>query len=854
MSDADATHRKGGRRRQARATLAQVEQLGKEGERFGRFFVVERLGAGGMGVVIAAYDPDLDRKVAIKVLRPDGVLVRTELREQMIREAQAMARLAHPNVVAVHEVGTVERAFFIVMELVEGGTLKQWMKSPHPWRDVVHTLVEAGRGLAAAHAHGLVHRDFKPHNVLVGKDGRVRVTDFGVVGVAGTSDGLAVGTPVYMAPEQRTPDVVDARADQFAFCATLWEALYGVPPFLEELAVHAGPPEQPSSSDVPARIHAVIARGLAASPDARFASMEELLAALQYDPRRKWRAAMIGALVLVLAGVAVLGWSRTQPVVADTDPCRTTAPTLDAAWNPTTRASTAGAFGVTAPSLGAETLARIAPRLDTYAAAWATERGRVCAAQSTAAIACLERRREHFAALTHVLAHASERPIVENAVAAVASLEPPRECATITQRAPTLGPAPDLGPLRARLDQARSYLDAGLAPKAVEVARDALARAESPEAEAHAALLLGRALREVTDGAGAREALVRAVRTASIAGLDDVVARAYTELAWVTSYIEGKPAETLAMATFVEAAVARAGSPAQLRAASEYAVGAALVELGRYPEARPHLDAAEKIWRTELDPTHPEAARVLLTVGNVRSYEGDLAGAEAAYRKVVELRESNLGPHHPGLAGPLTNLGGLLLERGDADAAKQLCARSLDILDLSASAVTSGRINALRCLGRASQTLEPLEKAVALAERGPNGQGAYALVDLGEVAFAKGDPVRSKEACARALANFTGELAKHPDRSLPLRCLGRVALAARDAAHARDLLEQALALLGDGGKTAHRAELRYLLAQALRMLDVDPAQQRELATQAAADFAGIGASARAAEIEAWLRG
>ncbi|MFP2912024.1 protein kinase domain-containing protein, partial [Pyxidicoccus sp. 3LFB2] len=232
----------------------------QRGATLGRYVVLERIGAGAMGVVYAAYDPQLDRQVALKVLRPEGRQVE-ELRLRLVLEAQALARLSHANVVAVFDVGAHGDCVFLAMELVDGVTLAEWLKQPRPWQEVLRVFGEAGRGLAAAHAAGLVHRDFKPANVLVGLDGRPRVTDFGMArplnreqGAAArvapdvaavstgsptasplatplTRTGVLLGTPAYMAPELLGGRRADARSDQFSFCVALHEALYGVRPF-----------------------------------------------------------------------------------------------------------------------------------------------------------------------------------------------------------------------------------------------------------------------------------------------------------------------------------------------------------------------------------------------------------------------------------------------------------------------------------------------------------------------------------------------------------------------------------------------------------------------------------------------
>jgi serine/threonine protein kinase len=229
------------------------------GDTIGRYVVLRRIGAGGMGVVFAAYDPQLDRRVALKLLRTGIGLGEGEARARLVREAQAIAQLSHPHVVAVYDVGTaVGGDVYIAMEFVEGDTLTSWLRAwDRTWREVVAIFLDAGRGLAAAHAVGLLHRDFKPDNVLVGADGRVRVTDFGLarslmaaaedgelqptpelaaLRVTLTATGAVMGTPRYMAPEQLAGKDVSAAADQFSFCVALYEAVYGVHPILGDTA------------------------------------------------------------------------------------------------------------------------------------------------------------------------------------------------------------------------------------------------------------------------------------------------------------------------------------------------------------------------------------------------------------------------------------------------------------------------------------------------------------------------------------------------------------------------------------------------------------------------------------------
>jgi serine/threonine protein kinase len=327
-----------------RITESQAGKLPKKlavGDRVGRYLVLSTLGAGGMGVVFAAYDPQLDRKVALKVLRANLGANAKEARARLKREAQAIARLSHPNVVGVYEVGAMDDGdVYIAMEFVEGDTLTTWLKRwPRTWREILEVFHQAGRGLAAAHSVGLLHRDFKPDNVLVGGDGRVRVTDFGLArSVLGPDDiahprpeasalhaeltatGTVLGTPRYMPPEQLTGPDIDARSDEFSFCVALYEALYGVHPLKENTSVcmiehgdEAQPP--PENTRVPATIGRAVMRGLARERAKRFPTMAVLMSELQPPPERaRSRVALFAMLGLVLvAGATAAVYSRNDP-------------------------------------------------------------------------------------------------------------------------------------------------------------------------------------------------------------------------------------------------------------------------------------------------------------------------------------------------------------------------------------------------------------------------------------------------------------------------------------------------------------------------------------------------------------
>jgi serine/threonine protein kinase len=318
-----------------------------KGTSVGRYRVLERLGAGAMGVVYAAYDPELDRKIAIKLLRPDDAKGdQARRQERLIREAKAIAKLSHPNVVGVFDVGVHDGQVFLAMEYLGGGTLRDWASAKkRSWREIVKMFIDVGRGLAAAHAEGLIHRDFKPDNALLDKQGKPKVVDFGLVRLTGTAldapaagsgddavaaaaalasisgaatspmaltrTGAMTGTPAYMAPEQFLGQPIDARTDQFAFGVALYEALYGERPFEgETVMVLAGSVTKgrmrpmPKSADVPAWVRACVVRALHVDPADRYPGFDELLAVLASDPvPRRPR--------LLTAAAALPGWTTT---------------------------------------------------------------------------------------------------------------------------------------------------------------------------------------------------------------------------------------------------------------------------------------------------------------------------------------------------------------------------------------------------------------------------------------------------------------------------------------------------------------------------------------------------------------
>ena len=399
------------------------------GATLGRYRLERQLGEGGMGVVHAAFDPDLERRVALKVLRTtDGDDAQ---KQRLQREAKAMARLAHPNVVTVHEVGTVGGRDYVAMELVEGESLAEWLRSTkRPEAEILDAFLAAGRGLAAAHAAGMVHRDFKPHNVLRSKSGRIAVTDFGlareanadpyaVTGAASpksisakliakatqtdhtpstplaglTMTGAVLGTPAYMAPEQWAGGTVTPATDQFAFCVALWEALSGERPFRADTvemlrrAVELGPAPL-DDSKIPRRLRPILRRGLDPAPSKRWPSMDVLLAEMA-PPKRPALALIGGGIAVVGAATVYVLATRSPPAPPEKPIVACPAPALDPAT-----------IKPTGEPLAVKVLTADLER-------WKTAREKACALEPVARVTrvtCLDRVLSRLDAVTHAIA------------------------------------------------------------------------------------------------------------------------------------------------------------------------------------------------------------------------------------------------------------------------------------------------------------------------------------------------------------------------------------------------------------------------------------------------------------------
>ncbi|MBK7827670.1 serine/threonine-protein kinase [Nannocystis sp.] len=741
-----------------------------------RYRLLSRLGAGGMGLVYLAYDPSLDRKVAIKLLRPGGddQEPAAEAHARLHREAQALAKLSHPNVVAVYDVGTYDagalygqghrddtgQGVFLVMEYIEGVTLARWLEErPRSWREVVETFLAAGHGLVAAHAVGVIHRDFKPSNVLVRSDGSVHVFDFGLARSAGavpsqqrelsseslhetfsstlssplTQYGAFIGTPAYMAPEQRGGEEVDERSDQFSFCVALYEGLFGNRPFsgeniyaleMAKLGGAIDPPRRPVR--LPKGLHRLVLRGLAAAPKERWPSLPALLAELERLLRR--RRGRIAAAVLA---VAMLGAGLGAYAAARADVCTGAPAAFAEAWGEAPRAEIDRAFAATKLAYAADTADRVAEHLDDYRTRWLAVHTDACLAanvrrtQSPALMdrrmLCLQQRRDELLAVLAVFA-AADADVVEHAVAAVRALPAVEACADLEalERAEALPADPALAlavaEARRRLAAAGAQSSAGRFAAARTLAQEVLAvavRQDDRHLRALAEQSLGVIEVELAEhGPGERDleaayfdalalgrdelALESALNLANLTG--DRLAHPEVGLRWLRhadALLDrvGRSPETEARLHAARGGIAArsgdyAGAEAAYRAAiaaheaapvpDTDALAAAIGNLasllgtvGQFDEAIALSQRALAMRSASLGPGHPSIANVLTNLGGTYALLGDNAAAEAAQRRALQIWRASLPPRHDRLAFPLAALGDLALQRGAYDEARR---------------------------------------------------------------------------------------------------------------------------------------------------------------------------------------
>ncbi|MEM9459217.1 MAG: serine/threonine-protein kinase [Myxococcota bacterium] len=766
---------------EARKPRGASDELGR-GELVGRYTVLDRLGEGGMGVVYKAYDPQLDRNVALKLLRRSHRSQDADHR--LLREAQTMAKLRHPNVVAVYDAGLTDHGMFIAMELLEGRTLAAWLEdSRRTVREILDVFVAAGRGLSAAHDVGFIHRDFKPANVIVEWDGSVRVLDFGIAHLVddrayptarsatwdeGTgpcpgkegdrgrrpgcrSDerfqsepGVVLGTPAFMSPEQLLAQRIDHRSDQFAFAMSLYVALYDRPPAgghtYEERCegIDAGPlvterelEVSASRERVPIRVRRAIVGGLAARPGDRFEDMEPLLDMLE-PTRRRWGG-------IAAAFTLLLGFGVGAATVDDgsVEPCLEPEAALAGVWGPDDRDAVQAAFASHGGVDGGASHRRVDEALGAYARDWVDMYAQSCRAtfvehqQSERLfdqrMRCLVRRRNRLRSAVESLVGAEdEQQLVQRTILAykLPALEP---CADVEQVS-AAQPLPDsalargrVAALRERIDEVDTRYEAGDFALAVG---QASAVVDDARGLGYAPVLgealeaLGRSQAAAGSVQQAEQVLREAVVVAHRAGDDRTTAFAWTGLVFVRALF--LPHEDISILTLAaQAAVERAGDE-RIRGWLLNNLGVLHGQRQELPVALEHLRRALSVKKEVHGKGHVDVGISWFNLGMALHEQGAHGQAEPALARARMIFEATVGPSHSMTHLALKGQCRVALAQGDPRTAVDRCTAALQGFDAARPEWVAG---VEFTLARAQWVLGRHREARALARRARSGVG-----------------------------------------------------------------------------------------------------------------------------------
>ncbi|MEM7051030.1 MAG: serine/threonine-protein kinase [Acidobacteriota bacterium] len=808
----------------------------------GRYLILDPIGQGGMGRVYEAYDPELDRKVAIKVLRHRGAAAD---QARLQREAQATARLSHPNVVTVHDVGLASGRVFMTMELLSGQPLDQWIDSgPRNWKETVRVFLQAGRGLAEAHRAGVVHHDFKPSNAFLGEDGRVRLLDFGVSeavlpgGASATPTSTHGGTSGYMAPERRAGHGVDARSDQYSFSASLHLALLG------------NLPREPRETDrrrLPRALRPILDRGLTEHPQDRYSSMEDLLTALEGTVRsRHWIG--VAAAALLASALLLLPRGSGQTLCAE-GPAE-----LEPVWNADRR----GKLENTLAGQGDHHHARgILGLLDRFAASWTEAYGETCRATHVAGhqsadlldlrMTCLASRRDDFDAVIAAL-EGIDPNAVSRAVGAVAALPSLDACAD-TEELLALPPMPSdpqrrlaLEALRKDLALARADRQFRQSPE-LDHAAELVARAEELGyapliARAH----LGRAVlldEHLADAERAPQAYRRALASAFAARSQRLAAQALIGLADFSGQVADDFASAAEWAELAQAVVAGLGAEKHPDVAAdlENALGIQAWKRGEVSRAREHFLGALEATQQAFGETSPRLRQVLNNLGALTV--DDPLEALPYLELSIAVEEATFGPDSWSLGPALVNLSSIYAELQRYDEALAACRRAEGVLlpvhgedhpYLIYPRLQEGLIHVAEERSQAARTvLEPLASSAEKSLGKGHPILAQVLQGLADAHLLADQLSDDQLATAESLLLEAQEIAvalppDHPNRASVAISLGQLRLAQGRHGEARSLFSSALEKLDGSGRREHlRAALglaRSLLAAGRRQAAV----------------------------------
>jgi tetratricopeptide (TPR) repeat protein len=840
----------------------------------GRYQLRGVIGTGGMGRVYGAHDPELNRDVAIKLLRADADPAAANLRARLLREAQVMARLSHPNVVAVHDVGLHRNQVFIAMEMVDGRSLRDWVADEKPaWRAIVAAYRQAGQALAATHAVGIVHRDFKPDNALIDKSGRVRVLDFGLArldtidtphvkpgsasdsatGPANTTitsltrTGTFIGTPAYMAPEQHGGQPAGAAADQFSFCVSLYEALWRERPFvgenLAELAhsVSTGQVQEPKNGTVPRWLYDVLAKGLRPKPDDRYPSMDALLAALDRDPARVRRTWMIAAAMLGLIVLAAGTMIRAQ---AQSRMCRGAVAKMAGVWDPDRRQAVHKAFAATGKPFAEAVFNTTARILDDYERAWANmytdscEATRARGEQSEAVMElrmeCLDRRRQVVHALVNVFANADGQ-VAQRAAQAASSLPGLDECKNADALRQVMPPPATrevhepVAALRARLAEASARRFAGQYSQAFELAQSVVRDARAlgyPPLLAEALSMSGSLESANGHPEAAFATLLDAIVEAEVGRHDLVLAKAMMQLTWHLGE-QARFVEAHSYSRLGRAALARAGGDPELALLFDQGEAIVFDEEGRPDQALALFDQVLPGLERLFGPESPRVGSALIDMGVAYDTKGDPDQAMRHYQRAIAIYEKAYGTGHPSVGLAFNNLGVALLQKGDNQAALAAFERALTITESALGPDHPETARTMFSLGDALTRLGQLDRALTIIESARTSlsrslgkdhpQVVASEAALGSVLFKLGRTEAALDHAEHARAALERVLgAEHERTAEALTLEGRCLVARGDASHSIQRLERAVAILEKhAGELNLLPDAQFALAQSL---------------------------------------
>lgn len=840
----------------------------------GRYIVEELIGAGGMGVVYRAEDPELKRSVALKVLRSRAAA--TDVGEaRLAREAQLIAQVSHPNVVQVYDVGVVDNRVFIAMEFVEGQTATDWCRhEKRSWQDVVQLFIQAGKGLEAAHEAGLVHRDFKPDNILIGADGRVCVSDFGLARDASaetefhqlvdatnansttslaTETATILGTPAYMAPEQHQAAAADARADQFSFCVSLYELLYGHRPFagdtlaeLRDCVVNGEIENAPPGRLAPKWLHTTLLRGLRGDRDERFPSMQALLNALERGTAPAsiswyWVALMIGVALSATIAIATMYGDDSAKHAT----CSGGEEEIAEVWNEDVRNALASALTALDLPFAEASAKEVQHVLDERSAEWAQMRRSACEetrVQGTQSeqlldlrMACLDEQRSEFAELVSILKQ-SDRETLKNVVDAAHALTPLDRCAnTLELLAPDPLPSdPQTRKQLAEIRQGLAAARAAVATRSVEGLTERIEQAISKATELNYKPVLAEALYAMArlnefegDYEIAEQNLRKVVAIADSCGHDELRARAWVLRVDVAGDGLEDPVRALELAELAEAAVVRSGGDPDLRANLLDVKGIALARQGHDKKAIALLEQVLEL-RSQGPGSSPSGLIKALSHLGVTLSDLDAPRALELLERALALAVEGYGESHPNVALNLTGIAGIQWRLGDGEKALGNMKRAVKIYEASLrpnhpllGSIYGNTAIILESLGRIDDSIALHRKALGVSEAALGADHpsiAGRRLNLGSVLSNSGRTKEAAQEARLAVAIFEKSLGKHRETGRAHQVLGQILIEDGLYAEAIAPMERALEIYEDAEvepRDIVLAETRFFLAIAL---------------------------------------